>query len=80
MQVFDGTGQKLTWQRRGAAMHVRGPVAGISDGFLVFNLTPGATYTLKYTPNVAAGITYATDFVAASAAERSQEQLALSRQ
>lgn len=80
LQVFDATGTKLPWQRRGAAMHAKGPVAGISDGFMVFKLVPGANYTLKYTPSVAAGLTYATDFTAATAAETSQQQLTLSKQ
>ena len=79
LQLFDSNGTKLSWRRRGMATYIKGPTAGISDGFLMFDLTPGARYTLKYTPNVADGVTYAGDIVAPTSSERSQEQIALSQ-
>ena len=79
LKVFDSSGKKQKWQRRGMARHTKGPAAGISDGFLIFRLKPGDTYTLKYTPNIAAGISYSTEFIASTDAESRQQMLNLPR-
>lgn len=79
LQVFDANGAKLNGQRRGHARYTQGPVAGISDSFLVYRVTPGATYTLNYTPNVDARISYSAEFVVPDASQRSQQVVPLSR-
>ena len=75
LQVVDANGTELNWRRRGHPTYMQGASAGISDGFLMFSLQPGATYTLTYTPSVAEGISYSTEFVAPNASSTSERQL-----
>ena len=77
IQVVDSSGANLSWRRRGQATHTTGYIVGISDSFMLFDLKPGATYTLSYTPNVADGVVYSADFVASTSPEKSQDNLPL---
>lgn len=77
IQVVDGSGTNLSWRRRGQATHTTGYIVGIAESFMLYDLKPGATYTLKYTPRVADGVTYTAEFTAPTAAEKSQEHLEL---
>jgi hypothetical protein len=79
IEVVDATGKKLTWRRSGHASYMKGPTAGLCDSFMLFEITPGATYTLKFTPYIADGVTWAADFVAPTSDRQSQQQLALAR-
>ncbi|MBN2447134.1 MAG: hypothetical protein JXO22_10425 [Phycisphaerae bacterium] len=80
LQVFDANGEKLTWRRIGHPTYTKGAAAGLSDGFLMFKLKPGATYKLRYTPSVAERISYSSEFEASTDSEVSERQLMLPRE
>lgn len=80
IEVRDASDKTLNWQRLGNTQLITGHEAGISDSFIEFKLTPGATYKVIYTPVVKTGLKYSAMVTAPTATLKSQQRLSLNRE